>query len=175
MARQSVTYNLAEIYLQKLKKVKVFVFDIDGVLTDGNIYVSDAGVFTRSTSVKDGYALVKAIKSGYKIVVISGGSADGVKIRLNRLGIPDVFLRVKDKLAVLNTWLKENNFEISACLMMGDDEPDLPVLNAVGFSCCPADAVQKIKDTVDYQSPNAGGKGCVRNVIETRLKLTNDW
>lgn len=151
------------------------MFDIDGVLTDGNIYASDAGVFTRSTSVKDGYALVKALKAGYKIVVISGGSAEGVKIRLNRLGVESVFLQVKNKLEVLNNWLAENNHTLSECLMMGDDEPDLAIINAVGFSCCPADAVQKIKDSVDYQSPNAGGQGCVRNVIETCLKLSNNW
>jgi len=166
---------LAEIYLKKLKNVKVFVFDIDGVLTDGNIYVSDAGTFTRSTSVKDGYAIVKALKAGYRIVVISGGSAEGVKIRLNRLGVTDVFLHVKNKLEVLTTWLTENKLQLSDCLMMGDDEPDLEIMEAVGFSCCPADAVQKIKCTVDYQSPNVGGQGCVRNVIETRLKLSNDW
>ncbi len=166
---------MAEIYLKKLKNVKVFVFDIDGVLTDGNIYVSDAGTFTRSTSVKDGYAIVKALKAGYRIVVISGGSAEGVKIRLNRLGVTDVFLHVKNKLEVLTTWLTENKLQLSDCLMMGDDEPDLEIMEAVGFSCCPADAVQKIKGTVDYQSPNVGGQGCVRNVIETRLKLSNDW
>ena len=166
---------MGEIYLHKLKQVKVFVFDIDGVLTDGNIYVSDEGVFTRSTSVKDGYALVKALKAGYKIVVISGGSAEGVKIRLNRLGITDVFLHVKNKLEVLDNWLKSNGFDRNDCLMMGDDEPDLVVMEAVGFSCCPADAVQKIKDSVDYHSPNVGGGGCVRNIIETRLKLSNDW
>lgn len=166
---------MADIYLQKLKRVKVFVFDIDGVLTDGNIYVSDDGVFSRSTSVKDGYAMVKALEKGYKIVVISGGSAEGVKIRLERLGITDVYLHVKNKLEVLTQWLAENNYELSDCLMMGDDEPDLVIMNAVGFSCCPADAVQKIKDTVDFQSPNVGGRGCVRNVIETCLKLSNNW
>lgn len=166
---------MADIYLQKLKHVKVFVFDIDGVLTDGNIYVSDDGVFSRSTSVKDGYAMVKALEKGYKIVVISGGSAEGVKIRLERLGITDVYLHVKNKLEVLTQWLAENNYELSDCLMMGDDEPDLVIMNAVGFSCCPADAVQKIKDTVDFQSPNVGGRGCVRNVIETCLKLSNNW
>jgi 3-deoxy-D-manno-octulosonate 8-phosphate phosphatase (KDO 8-P phosphatase) len=166
---------LGEIYLKKLKTIRVFVFDIDGVLTDGNIYVSDEGVFTRSTSVKDGYALVKAIKAGFPIVVISGGSAEGVKIRLNRLGIHDVFLHVKDKMEVLTDWLNKNKFTFSDCLMMGDDEPDLPLLSAVGFSCCPADAVQKVRDSVDFQSPNVGGQGCVRNVIETRLKLSKDW
>jgi 3-deoxy-D-manno-octulosonate 8-phosphate phosphatase (KDO 8-P phosphatase) len=174
VARQSITV-LADIYLQKLKHIKVFVFDIDGVLTDGNIHVTDEGVFFRSTSVKDGYSIAKALKAGFKIVAISGGSAEGVKIRLNRLGVKDVFLHVKNKLEVLDTWLLKNNFQRKDCLMMGDDEPDLSIMEAVGFSCCPADAVQKVKDSVDYQSPNAGGKGCVRNVIETRLKLSNDW
>ncbi len=174
MARQSITV-LADIYLQKLKHIKVFVFDIDGVLTDGNIHVTDEGVFFRSTSVKDGYGIAKALKAGFKVVAISGGSAEGVKIRLNRLGVKDVFLHVKNKLEVLDTRLLQNNFQRKDCLMMGDDEPDLSIMEAVGFSCCPADAVQKVKDSVDYQSPNAGGKGCVRNVIETRLKLSNDW
>ncbi len=166
---------MAEIYLQKLKHIKVFVFDIDGVLTDGNINVTDDGVFFRSTSVKDGYGIAKALKAGFKIVVISGGSAEGVKIRLNRLGVDDVFLHVKNKLEVLDSWLMKNNYQREDCLMMGDDEPDLKVMAAVGFSCCPSDSVQKVKDAVDYQSPNVGGKGCVRNVIETRLKLSNDW
>ena len=149
MARQSITV-LADIYLQKLKHIKVFVFDIDGVLTDGNIHVTDEGVFFRSTSVKDGYGIAKALKAGFKIVAISGGSAEGVKIRLNRLGVKDVFLHVKNKLEVLDTWLLKNNFQRKDCLMMGDDEPDLSIMEAVGFSCCPADAVQKVKDSVDY-------------------------
>ncbi len=166
---------MSELYLKKLKKVNVFVFDIDGVLTDGNIYVSDEGVYTRSTSVKDGYALVKALRAGFKIVVISGGNAEGVKLRLNKLGIDDVYLGVKTKIDVLTDWLQKHNHSLEECLMMGDDEPDCPVLKAVGFSCCPADAVQKVRENVDYISPNDGGKQCVRHIIETRLRLTNNW
>lgn len=163
------------MYLEKLKNITTFVFDIDGVLTDGNIYVSDEGVFTRSTSVKDGYAIVKALKAGYNIVVISGGNAEGVKIRLERLGLKDVYLHVKSKTDVLDQWLTENNVKPENCLMMGDDEPDLPIMQKVGFSCCPSDAVDCIKTKVDFVSPNPGGKQCVRHIIETRLKLGNDW
>lgn len=163
------------MYLDKLKNISTFIFDIDGVLTDGNIYVNDDGVFSRSTSVKDGYAIVKALKAGFNVVVISGGNAEGVKMRLQRLGVKDVFLHVKSKTDVLSTWLDENNVKAEACLMMGDDEPDYQIMQKVGFSCCPSDAVDCIKKKVDFVSPYPGGKRCVRHIIETRLKLSNHW
>jgi 3-deoxy-D-manno-octulosonate 8-phosphate phosphatase (KDO 8-P phosphatase) len=162
-------------YLEQLKKVKVFVFDIDGVITDGNIYVDDNGLFTRSTSVKDGYAFAKAKKAGFPVVVISGGSAEGVKIRLNRLGIDDVFLYSDNKIDILRVWLSNHDYTLEDCLMMGDDEPDLRIMEHVGFSCCPSDAVPLVRESVDYVSPKKGGHECVRDVIETRLRLTNQW
>ncbi len=166
---------MTQFYLQKLKSIKAFVFDFDGVFTDGNIYVADDGTFSRSTNIKDGYAVNKAIQLGYKIAVISGGSSEGVVHRLNKLGVQDVFIQVKDKVAILNKWLHSNDLSLDDCLMMGDDEPDLPILDLVGFSCCPADAVPVIKDRVDFVSPKDGGKGCIRDIIETKLKLDNRW
>jgi len=162
-------------HLEKLKRVKVFVFDIDGVITDGNIFVDDNGLFTRSTSVKDGYAFAKAVKANFPIVVISGGSAEGVKIRLNRLGIQDVYLGSDNKIDILKSWLEDKPYELADCLMMGDDEPDLKIMKHVGYTCCPADAVPLVRESVDYVSPKNGGHECVRDVIEARLRLTNEW
>jgi 3-deoxy-D-manno-octulosonate 8-phosphate phosphatase (KDO 8-P phosphatase) len=166
---------LEEFYLKKLKKVKAFVFDFDGVFTNGMIYVSDDGTFFRSTNIKDGYAVNKAIKAGYPVAVISGGSSEGVIRRLNRLGVQDVFIQVKDKVAVLNEWLTKYDLSYDDCLMMGDDEPDKAVLDLVHFSACPADAVPEIRQKVDFVSPVKGGEGCVRNLIETKMRLDKTW
>lgn len=166
---------MTDFYLKKLSGVKAFIFDFDGVFTDGMVHVHDDGTYTRSTNIKDGYAINKAIKKGYKIAVISGGGSAGVVARLNQLGVKDVFIQTKDKLAVLESWLELNNLTANDCLMMGDDEPDLPVLNFVGFSCCPADAVAEIRHSVDYVSVENGGKGSVRDIVEKKLRLDNNW
>jgi len=139
------------------------------------LYVSDDGTFFRSTNIKDGYAINKAVKAGYPIAVISGGSSDGVIRRLNRLGVQDVFIQVKDKVAVLDRWLEENDLSYDDCLMMGDDEPDLAILKKVHFSACPADAVAEIRHQVDFVSSLNGGTGCVRHLIETKMRLDKTW
>ncbi|MCB9261137.1 MAG: HAD-IIIA family hydrolase [Flavobacteriales bacterium] len=162
---------MSEIYLQKLKNIKALIFDFDGVLSDGKIYVDDNGVFSRSTNVKDGYAIGQALKRGYKIAVISGGGSQGVVHRMTRLGVNDVFVQVKNKVETFEQWITQNDLRAEECLMMGDDEPDLPLMRLVGFSCCPANAMPSVRFSVDFVSPINGGEGCVRQIIDTLLTV----
>ncbi|MFB5946871.1 KdsC family phosphatase [Albibacterium profundi] len=160
---------------ERFKKVKAFVFDVDGVLTNGEVLVTEEGEQLRSFSIKDGYALQLAIKKGYPIAIITGGRSNGVKLRLNGLGIHDVFLSVTDKRAVLYEWLKAQDLTVDDLLFMGDDIPDLIVMEEAGIASCPSDAVEEIKEVSQYVSTCAGGKGAVRDVIEKVMKLQGQW
>jgi 3-deoxy-D-manno-octulosonate 8-phosphate phosphatase (KDO 8-P phosphatase) len=126
-------------------------------------------------NIKDGYALQLAIKKGYRVLVISGGTSDAVKIRLQKLGIQDVFLQVENKVEVLEQYRKENNLEWKEILFMGDDIPDFGAMKLAGMACSPADAVPEIKFISAYISPIAGGQGCARDIIEKVMKLRGDW
>ncbi len=161
--------------LSRLRLIKTFVFDMDGVLTDGGLLVTPNGEWLRRMDIKDGYALQLAIKSGYKVVVISGSESMPVIERLNRLGITDVFMKVKDKAACLKDYIKDNNAGPGEILFMGDDIPDYNCMQIADFACCPYDAVVGIKQISSYISPFKGGYGCVRDIIEKVLKLGNNW
>lgn len=161
--------------LALLKNIKLFVFDVDGVLTDGSIFLLDNGEQARQMNIKDGYALQLAIKKGYQIVIISGGNSNAVKMRLQKLGVENIFLGVHKKVEILLTFIAKNNFKNEEILFMGDDVPDLSAMQVAGVACAPADAVAEIKSIAHYISPIAGGKGCVRDVIEKVLKLNGHW
>lgn len=161
--------------LKQFNSISCFVFDMDGVLTDGTLLVLPDGVMARRMNIKDGYALQLAIKKGYRVLVISGGNSPEVKDRLQKLGITEVWMQVSDKAAVLNQWLTSNQVSSSTVLFMGDDVPDLSIMQLVGLKTCPADAAIDIKNTVDYVSAYKGGEGCVREVIEKVMKLRGDW
>jgi 3-deoxy-D-manno-octulosonate 8-phosphate phosphatase (KDO 8-P phosphatase) len=161
--------------LDQFKQVTTFVFDVDGVLTDGTLFVFDDGQFVRRMNIKDGFALQLAVKKGYRIAIISGGASDAVTNRLNRLGIRDVFMQVTDKKSKLIEYVQQHNLQWSEILFMGDDIPDFEVLQLVGMPCAPADAVSEIKQVSKYISLLPGGQGCVRDVIEKVLKLNDNW
>jgi 3-deoxy-D-manno-octulosonate 8-phosphate phosphatase (KDO 8-P phosphatase) len=155
--------------------ITTFIFDIDGVLTDGTILVLENGLQARSMNIKDGFALQLAIKSGYQVMVISGSAPSPVTDRLNKLGITDVYMSVLDKKAFITSFIGKNKLKKEEVLYMGDDLPDLPAMSAVGLAACPADAATEIKDIVHYISPLNGGYGCARDVIEKVLKANNQW
>ncbi len=161
--------------LELFKPITTFVFDVDGVLTDGSVLVMPNAVLVRRMNIKDGYALQLAIKKSYRVLIISGGESDEVRERLNRLGVYDVFMKVSDKAAVLHQYMIQHQIKHEHILYMGDDIPDLDVLKIVGLPCCPSDAVQEVKAVAKYISPLLGGEGCVRDVIEKTMKLNNDW
>lgn len=163
------------VLFDQLKKVKAFVFDVDGVLTNGEVLVTEEGEQLRSFYIKDGYALQLAVKQGYPIAIITGGKSLGVKLRLEGLGIKDVFIDASNKTGVLEQWMQKNNIQAESVLYMGDDIPDILVMGIVGFASCPADAVEDIKAISHYISPIKGGKGAVRDIIEKVLRLQNKW
>jgi 3-deoxy-D-manno-octulosonate 8-phosphate phosphatase (KDO 8-P phosphatase) len=126
-------------------------------------------------NIKDGYALQLDIKKGYKILVISGGNSEAVKIRLQRLGIEDIHLNISNKKEVLINYVAQHHLLWEEVLYMGDDIPDLVVMKLCGLACCPSDAVAEIREISHYVSPVSGGEGCVRDVIEKVLKLNDHW
>jgi 3-deoxy-D-manno-octulosonate 8-phosphate phosphatase (KDO 8-P phosphatase) len=163
------------MFLEQLKHITTFIFDIDGVLTNGDIIASDSGEFLRTFNIKDGYALQLAVKKGYHVCIISGGKGAAMEKRFEGLGITNVFLGVSDKVAVYNSFLEQYKLNASEVLFMGDDIPDLKVMKLVGIATCPADAVPEIKAVSQYISPYTGGKTAVRDVIEKVLKVQTNW
>lgn len=161
--------------LAAFKPIKLFALDVDGVLTDGSLLVMGDGQLVRRMNIKDGYALQLAIKRGYHIIIISGGNSEAVKIRLEKLGVKDVFMSVLNKKEVLINYMQQQNITKEEVLYMGDDMPDIGVMQVAGLACCPSDAVAEVRDISGYISPIKGGEGCVRDVIEKVLKLNAHW
>lgn len=162
-------------YKEYLKHITTFVFDVDGVLTDGTIQINTDGEMLRTMHTKDGYALKTALNEGFNICIISGGKNKGVRARLSGLGITDIYLGAHIKTEQLNEYFKNHDIKAENVLYMGDDIPDYPVMKMVGLPCCPQDAVKEIKEISKYVSHRKGGKGCVRDVIEQVLKVQGKW
>ena len=161
--------------LDRFKKIKVFAFDVDGVLTNGSLYLMESGEQVRAMSIKDGYALQLAVKKGYHIIIISGSYSDPVIARLKKLGVHDVFMRAENKAAILKDFISSKQINREEVLYMGDDIPDFDIMKYSGLATCPADAVDDIKEISSYISRFKGGEGCVRDVIEKVLKLNQQW
>lgn len=163
------------LILEKLKAIKAFVFDVDGVMTDGSVIATEDGHFLRNFNIKDGYAIQHAVKMGFPIAIISGGKSNGVQKRFEQLGVKDIYLGQKHKEDAFNEFLKNYELSASDILYMGDDLPDYELLKLVGVSTCPNDACIDVKSICSYISPIAGGKGCVRDILEKTLKVQEKW
>ena len=159
----------------RMKAVKAFVLDVDGVLTNNDVLVNEAGEFLRTMNVRDGQAIKWAIERGYQFCVITGGRSEGVISRLNMLGIQQIYAGKLDKLPVFQQFLSEFRLSPLEVCYMGDDLPDLPVMRKVGLPACPNDAVPEVIHVARYISPFAGGSGCVRDIVEKVMKLRGDW
>ena len=162
-------------YKEALQNITTFIFDVDGVLTDGSVILDSSGEMIRTMNTKDGFALQHAIKKGYRVCIITGGNSIMVKQRLEYLGIKDVYLSAHEKLDIFNSYLLENNINANQVLYMGDDLPDYPCIKAAGIGACPHDSAVEIREIANYISHIDGGKGCVRDVIEQTLRLHNKW
>ncbi len=162
-------------YKEYLKHITTFIFDVDGVLTDGTIKVTTEGEMFRTMNIKDGYALKSAVEQGFNVCVISGGTNEGVRVRLKNLGIKDIYLGAHQKTETLEEYLAIHNLKAENVLYMGDDLPDFYIMQEVGLPTCPQDAVQEIKAISKYVSHKKGGKGCVRDVIEQVMKVQGKW
>lgn len=161
--------------LDRFKHITTFVFDLDGVLTDGALFIFPDGQFVRRMHIKDGFALQLAVKKGYRVVIISGSHSEPVVTRLNKLGVKDVYMQVTDKKKKLQEYMQQQGLQWNEILFMGDDIPDYEVMQKVGLSCCPSDAATEIRSLSHYISTVAGGQGCARDVIEKVLKLNDHW
>ncbi len=162
-------------YKEYLKHITTFIFDVDGVLTDGTITITTSGDMLRTMHTKDGFAIKTAIDAGFNVCVISGGTSESVRKRLEGLGMTNIYLGANNKVEQLNEYMGIYNIETKNILYMGDDIPDLPVMKLVGLPCCPQDAVPEIKAISKYISHINGGKGAVRDVIEQVLKVHDQW
>ncbi|MEM1003029.1 MAG: HAD hydrolase family protein, partial [Bacteroidota bacterium] len=151
------------------------VFDVDGVLTDGSVTITTSGELLRKMNIKDGYALKTAVDANFNICIISGGSNEGVRKRLQGLGITYIHLGTHDKIEQLEEYLDIYDVKAEQALYMGDDLPDYYVMQQVGLPCCPQDAAPEIKSISKYISHKNGGKGCVRDIIEQVMKVQGKW
>jgi 3-deoxy-D-manno-octulosonate 8-phosphate phosphatase (KDO 8-P phosphatase) len=162
-------------YKEQLAEISTFIFDVDGVLTNGNVTITSSGELLRTMNIKDGYALKSAVDAGFHIAIISGGSNEGVRKRLQGLGIADIYLGISDKIEQLETYFDMYDIRSEEALYMGDDLPDFEVMQRVGLPCCPQDAAPEIKAISHYISHKNGGEGCVRDIIEQVLKVQGKW
>ena len=161
--------------LEKFRDIQTFIFDVDGVFTDGGLLIAEDGSLLRQMNVRDGYAVKHALEAGYRICIITGGNSAGVKSRLNKLGIEEVYSGIHDKISVYNKIVKAHQLDEGEILYMGDDVPDYEVMRRVGLPTCPNDAATEINEVAYYISPFKGGKGCVRDVIEKVMRLQEKW
>lgn len=157
---------LAANKIQKLRDIRLFIVDVDGVLTDGRIFWIESTGWARSFSVKDGYGLRLLLKAGIEVGVISGGDSKGVQERIQFLGIKHAYLGNEAKLSAyehLKKKLKLQDFEIA---YIGDELFDLPVLRKVGFAATVPQAVEEVQEDVDYITKAQGGEGAVREIAD---------
>ena len=163
--------NLLELF----RKINTFIFDVDGVLTNSQVLVLEDGKLLRSMNIKDGLAIKKALQQGFRIAVITGGKSEGVKIRLQNLGVKDIYIGKSDKMESYEEMVHLYDLNPETILYMGDDLPDYPVMRKVGIAACPKDAAPEILSSSNYVSPYLGGEGCARDVIEKVMRVQGKW
>jgi 3-deoxy-D-manno-octulosonate 8-phosphate phosphatase (KDO 8-P phosphatase) len=166
---------MARSYKEIMNDITTFIFDIDGVLTDGSVFVTNEGEILRTMNIRDGFALKAAVESGYNVCVISGGSNEGVRVRLRNLGITNIHLGTPDKVETYKEYIELYDIKPEQVLYMGDDIPDYHVMQLVGLPTCPQDATPEIKAIAKYISHKNGGKGAAREVIEQVMKVQDKW
>ncbi len=158
---------------KKLKNIKLILFDVDGVLTDGKIILDSDGKEYKNFHAHDGFGIVKAKQAGIIIGLISGRTSDIVDKRAHKLGIDIVLQGIDDKLEAFRTLKRENNISEKETAYIGDDEFDIPLLKAVAFSAAPANAIKAVKKSVDYVTKSDGGNGSAREIIDMILNAKN--
>lgn len=162
-------------FKEDLTTVRAFVFDCDGVFTDGSILTLPSGEMLRTFNTKDGFAVALALKRGYHVAIISGGKGEAMFNRFSMLGIKDIYLGCGNKLRALKEFCAKYNLDSRSVMFMGDDIPDVEPMMAVGMAVCPSDSVAEVKAVSRYVSNVEGGRGCVRDVVEQVLKAQQKW
>lgn len=162
-------------FKEELTAIKAFVFDVDGVLSNATQVLTREGETIRTSNLKDGFALVYAVKAGYKIAVITGGRTIEVLKRCERIGISDVYPGSLNKRPSLEDFMRKYNLQPEEVMYMGDDLPDYPAMKLAGVPVCPKDAAPEIKEISHYISDRIGGEGCVRDVLEQVMRAQGTW
>ena len=162
-------------FKEDIARVKAFVFDVDGVMTDGGIIPTPDGDFIRRYYAKDGYAMAYAIREGYKICVISGGRGEMLRRRLEMLGVERMYLNCMDKITAIKEFMADYDLVAEEVIYMGDDIPDLECMRLVGIPVCPADACMEVIEASRYVSEYNGGYGAVRDIVEQVLRVQGRW
>lgn len=160
---------------EKFKNINTFLFDVDGVFTDGSVLVTENGDLLRTMNTRDGQGVKMALEAGYQVGIITKGTSQGVRKRFETLGILHIFDNVTDKREPLTHLLQILNISQENILYMGDDIPDVVLYDKVGVSSCPHDAAFDNLSKAEYISPLKGGHGCVREVIEKVMRLQGKW
>lgn len=158
-----------------LTAIKVFILDVDGVLTDGTLLALNSGEQARTFHIHDGYAVRHALRRGYRVAVISGREEEGVRKRLESLDVRDIYLGVDDKMKIFNNYLNSYHLDPASIAYMGDDMPDLEVMRRCAIAACPADAATDVRAISNYVSQLPGGHGAVRELIEAVMKAQKTW
>ncbi len=158
-----------------LSKIKAFIFDMDGVISATVSPVDINGLPMRTVNVKDGYAMQYAIKQGFPIAIISGGESEAMTMRFQNLGIKHIYMKIKNKIEYLAKFEAETGIDRSEMIYVGDDVPDMEIMEAVALPCAPRDAVAEVRGIAKYISNRDGGYGVVRDVIEQTLKSHGKW
>ena len=162
-------------FKEDVARVEAFVFDVDGVMTDGGIIPTTEGDFIRRYNAKDGYAIAYALREGFKVCVISGGRGKMLENRLTMLGVTKMYLNCMNKVEALEEFLAENDLDRQSVIYMGDDIPDLECMMRVGIPVCPADAAMEVVEASRYVSEYNGGHGAVRDIVEQVLRAKGCW
>ena len=158
-----------------LRLIKAIIFDVDGVLSAETITLSADGEPLRTVNIKDGYAIQLAVKMGLRVVILTGGRTEAVRLRYERLGVEDIYMGCAVKIRAYDELLEKYKLTDAEVMYMGDDVPDLEIMRRVGCPVCPQDACSDIKDVSLYVSPYRGGYGCGRDVIEQTLRAQDKW
>lgn len=158
-----------------LKKIKAIIFDVDGVLSCQTIPLHPNGEPMRTVNIKDGYAIQFAQKVGLKIVILTGGKTESVRLRYERLGVEDIYMGCAVKISTYDSFLEKYGLNDEEVMYMGDDIPDYEIMKRCGCPVCPSDACSDIKNISIYISNYRGGEGCGRDVIEQVLRAQDKW
>lgn len=162
-------------FKEDIAACEALIFDVDGVLTDGGIIPTAEGDFIRRYNAKDGYALGYAVKTGYKVCIITGGRGRTLENRLRMLGIERFYTDCMDKISALREYMADEGLDAANVIYMGDDIPDLECMREVGIPVCPADAASEVIEASRYVSQFRGGEGAVRDIVEQVLRARGDW
>ncbi|MEG6585068.1 KdsC family phosphatase [Dendrosporobacter sp. 1207_IL3150] len=159
----------------RANKIKLMIFDVDGVLTNGQIIFGRDGEAMKEFNAQDGLGISVAHKAGLKTAIITGRESDMVKLRGAELKITDVYQGAMSKLAALQELIAKYNLKLDEVCYVGDDLIDLPVMIQVGLACAVANAVPEVKANAHYIAANEGGRGAVREIVELVLKAQGKW